>query len=1272
MLKTPRLILTLLSLILPIYGQTNLALNKPVIASGPVWRDQARVARLVDGNSGSVTHSGDGANSAGGFYYQIDLEESFSLKRIEVQNRTGCCPERLSNYQVTLFDDDGNGGAGAQTWSANVRTDNSNSGDGGVDALVATDGTGIFRGRHVRVTALTNRNFSPQIAEVRVFEADMASITSFTADTNHITQTGAPGLPTSATLSWSAELFDTLTISPGPGTVSSPGSLVVSPTTTTTYTLTATNSIGTSTQEITIGVDEPVLPLVLNEVLASNRDGLLDEDGDSSDWIEIYNPGFSPVDASGYRLSSASSATNWFLPSGTTIEPMSYLLIFASEKNRIGSELHTSFNLSATADTISLFDTGNVQLGSFSWTAASPQMPDISLGLFEGNERLFVTPTPAAENSSTFFAFGEVTYSEESQLFVDSITVALTPTVSGSIIHYTTDGSVPNASSPVYSSPLVFTTNVLLRARLEDPSVSGSLGEISSRQYSRISNSSIASSFNAGVTQLADFQSDLPVLVIDTFAARGANTSSNTPGAITIYEPDSVSGLTSFSDLPTESSRMTYRIRGASSAGFPKKQYRMELVNQEDNDKNRSLLGMPSESDWVLSAQHLDDSLIRQKAIFELGRSLGMFAPRSQYCEVFINEDGGPINYQDDYVGIYLLTESIKRDEDRIDIQRLDPSVTTEPDISGGYILSWEALVAENNPSGFPNLEIREPEPIPMAQLNWIVDHLNDFSNVLDGSVAGDYRDFVDVTSYANLFVINELSRDQDAYIRSSYFYKDRGEKIRMDALWDYDRTLGNGSARGSGRIDGWQYIENVNFQDRNWEVNIIQDNDFEQAFVDQWQSARGDQLSNTSWDELINAQRDTIAGAFERNRTRWTSVANISPLATEVADLKSWSTARLNWIDGEFVAQPLVSLPSGTYAPGATTNFSSTAGTVYYTTDGSDPRGADGIISPTASSTANLVLNTNTTVTARTRVAQDQWSGPVEVTYFVDVIPASSTNLVISEFHYRPASRTTDEINQGVLDRDDFEFIELENIAAVPIDLSGASFTEGISYTFGSGTILPAGGRLILVRDPFAFSVRYPAVSSAEQYEGGLSNGGEQITLTAQDGTIIKDFIYSDSAPWPTATDGPGFSLVLRRPENNPDHSLAASWRVSGFPDGNPLATDSLIFTGDPNGDSDGDGVNDLVQHALGQGQPVVLSSVDLQGAPFLQFEFQRNIGADDVTVVPEVSTDLIDWEPMDISLQQTASILNGDGTESLTYRSSGSSDGFEKLFIRIRVSQD
>ncbi|TWT90307.1 CotH protein [Pseudobythopirellula maris] len=250
-------------------------------------------------------------------------------------------------------------------------------------------------------------------------------------------------------------------------------------------------------------------------------------------------------------------------------------------------------------------------------------------------------------------------------------------------------------------------------------------------------------------------------------------------------------------------------------------------------------------------------------------------------------------------------------------------------------------------------------------------------------------------------------------------------------------------------------------------------------------------------------------------------------------------------------------------------------SGTVYYTLDGSDPRAVGGSVSASAIAYTGGPISLTAATQVRARVldlgqpgSNDDWSPEVDKAFELD----APLSLRIVELMYNPASGGT-------------EYIELQNVGALPIDLDGvriADFSSG-GYTFASQT-LGAGERIVVTEDTAAFQSQYPSVTNVTStaYSGSLSNGGETVTLVDAMGRTIQSFGYDDSPPWPTEPDGDGRSMEYIGPFDadaedpllvtGDPYDDGANWRASLALGGTPGAAGALT------GDYDGNGV---VEHA-------------------------------------------------------------------------------------------
>ena len=286
---------------------------------------------------------------------------------------------------------------------------------------------------------------------------------------------------------------------------------------------------------------------------------------------------------------------------------------------------------------------------------------------------------------------------------------------------------------------------------------------------------------------------------------------------------------------------------------------------------------------------------------------------------------------------------------------------------------------------------------------------------------------------------------------------------------------------------------------------------------------------------------------------------------------------------------------------------------------------GADFVIQPVlegVSVAGQIAAQLTQTTEVNARVLEGgEWSALNKASFIIGT-PASADNLVISEIFYNPPG--ADESG---------EFIELHNPSVFEIDLSGVLFIAGITYEFPFGSKLAAGARIIL---------------SPTQYEGKLSNGGEELTLIADDDSIITSFIYADSFPWPEAADE-GYSMVLL----GPDPSNPTSWRSSVAPGGTPNGSDSITYNGD-----------DLLEYAL----PNPQLSFSANGTNW-DLTFTRPLAVDDARYIVELSNDLQTWTTAGSRL--SVSTPENDGNVIETH--GGIFPIFSaRTFARIRVIVD
>ena len=236
--------------------------------------------------------------------------------------------------------------------------------------------------------------------------------------------------------------------------------------------------------------------------------------------------------------------------------------------------------------------------------------------------------------------------------------------------------------------------------------------------------------------------------------------------------------------------------------------------------------------------------------------------------------------------------------------------------------------------------------------------------------------------------------------------------------------------------------------------------------------------------------------------------------------------------------------------------------GNVYYTLNGNDPKLPNGEMSPQAVMFESPInLSEETTVRARTVNEDGEWSSIATVTYLTTTVPADADNIRISEINYNPHDPLT-QFGEDDVDANEFEFVEIANIGARPVDLMGVQLVEvagkGVEFTFGP-QVLDAGEFAVIPRNLAAFQSRYGNVpnlavaadGSEGIFAGGLSNAGELITILDARGRMIQQFSYSDAREWPGRADGNASSLEVINLDG--DYDSAENYRSSSEFGGSP-----------------------------------------------------------------------------------------------------------------------
>ena len=362
---------------------------------------------------------------------------------------------------------------------------------------------------------------------------------------------------------------------------------------------------------------------------------------------------------------------------------------------------------------------------------------------------------------------------------------------------------------------------------------------------------------------------------------------------------------------PSIESNISINVRGQSSLSNPKKQYTIRFVDEDGNEKDVDLGGMGAHDKWVFNGAYLDRTGLRNYLAFKMGQVME-YTPQVEFAEVFLNTGKDNVINEEDYIGLYLVTEKIERGKSRVDIQRGDERFK---DIS--FIVARDKIKSEDHilNTNWGRLEddyILDKEgkirfktvftPVYPSASNLteeykkrIIDYLNAFEYTLHSNFFMDkkrgYRKYIDVDSFVQFAMINEVFKNIDGGDVSTYFYKDVGGLMKAGPIWDFDQTLGNTSDMEVNEPTGFRTVNTL------WFERLFQDPQFAQRYKELYEEYRSGVWSDENIDKIIDDALKYLGSAILRNEERWYAKKTIS-YENDVEEMREFIHHRLKWMD--------------------------------------------------------------------------------------------------------------------------------------------------------------------------------------------------------------------------------------------------------------------------------------------------------------------------------------------------------------------------------------
>ena len=393
-------------------------------------------------------------------------------------------------------------------------------------------------------------------------------------------------------------------------------------------------------------------------------------------------------------------------------------------------------------------------------------------------------------------------------------------------------------------------------------------------------------------------ESTLPVLSIST------------KGKKIVDEPKIEAFLTVNDNNEEIKTNIKIEIRGKSSQDHDQLtlNYSVDLYNNDWKKQDLSLLGLPAESDWVLYTPSMDKSIIRNALVYTYSANSGHYAPRFKYCDLYIN---------DQYVGIYLLIEKLNLASERINyFPKSDKKEVyfCKIDYPDSKYYGWKL---EESNGGYIYVNVINPKLSSIDSLK--ANSFKELMNEINSAFKEDKPDYkkldtlIDISTLIDYILLNELTKNPDAYRLSTYFTKAPGMKVKMGPFWDYDLAFGNFEMGIFAQTTGLCSSDTNAFflHMLNWSEKMFNDSLFKQILNERWQTFRKGFLNNdsvmVSINELINQFEPSIKNHYNTipliNEWVWPNLYVGGTYENEIFYLKNWILKRMYWMDQELLS---------------------------------------------------------------------------------------------------------------------------------------------------------------------------------------------------------------------------------------------------------------------------------------------------------------------------------------------------------------------------------
>ena len=322
--------------------------------------------------------------------------------------------------------------------------------------------------------------------------------------------------------------------------------------------------------------------------------------------------------------------------------------------------------------------------------------------------------------------------------------------------------------------------------------------------------------------------------------------------------------LNKLSSQPVLESKINIRVRGNSSRTFDKMGYLFKFTDDAGMERKLEVMGMEKDSTWVLHGPYLDKTLMRNYMWYNLAGQIMEWAPDVRYCEVFLDHE---------YQGLYVMAEQISMGEGRIEMTKYDGKSNISSYIVCADRESVNDVQYLDNFTSYAlringKLEVKYPgaSRITPELTEYISRDFSRFEKALysfdyDTARYG-YQNYIDVDSFVDYFIINEVTQNTDAGLYSTYFYKDVSGKLKM-CVWDFNNCCDN-------YIEDQTPMAGFFMQYRPWYFMLCKDEAFMEKVITRYHQLRKGILSEEAVESYIAGVQSYLGPAIERNFGKW------------------------------------------------------------------------------------------------------------------------------------------------------------------------------------------------------------------------------------------------------------------------------------------------------------------------------------------------------------------------------------------------------------------